>query len=102
PRPYTIQGPLHHRYKAYRMTLDSGLGFGNYIGVEGTTWKKPPILKSPSETRTVNHRHLELFYDGHRLQTVAWRTPHGVYWISNTLQELVPGPQMLAMAASLT
>jgi polyisoprenyl-teichoic acid--peptidoglycan teichoic acid transferase len=102
PRAYSIQGPLHHRYKAYRMTLDSGLGFGNSIGVEGTTWKNPPLLKKPSETRRSNHRTLELFYDGHRLRVVAWRTPHGVYWISNTLQELVPGPQMLAMAASLT
>jgi polyisoprenyl-teichoic acid--peptidoglycan teichoic acid transferase len=101
PRAYTIRGPLHHRYRAYRMTLDSNLGFGNYIGVEGTTWKNPPLLKSPSEVRRVHHRKLELFYDGHRLRVVAWRTPHGVYWISNTLQELVPGPQMLAMAVSL-
>jgi polyisoprenyl-teichoic acid--peptidoglycan teichoic acid transferase len=103
PRRYLIQGPLRHRYRAYRMTLNSGLGgFGNYIGVQGTTWRNPPILKSPSETRTMNHRKLELFYDGHRLRLVAWRTSRGVYWISNTLQELVPGPQMLAMAASLT
>jgi hypothetical protein len=33
---------------------------------------------------------------------VAWRTPHGSYWISNTLQELVPGRQLVEMAASLT
>jgi polyisoprenyl-teichoic acid--peptidoglycan teichoic acid transferase len=102
PRAYTIQGPLRHRYKAYRMVLDSGLGFGNYLGVEGTTWKDPPLLKKPSEVRRLNHRSLELFYDGHRLRVVAWRTPRGVYWVSNTLQELVPGRQMLAIAASLT
>ena len=102
PRKYTLQGPLHHSYRAYRMTLDSGLGFGNYIGVQGITWKNPPILKSPDAFRTVNHRRLMLFDDGHRIQTVAWRTRHGVYWISNTLQELVSGQQMLAMAASLT
>jgi LCP family protein required for cell wall assembly len=102
PRAYAIQGPGGHPYKAYRMVLDSGLAFGNYIGVEGTVWKSPPILKSPSAFRTMNHKRLELFYDGHRLQLVAWRTPHGVYWISNTLQELLPGPQLLAMAASLT
>jgi hypothetical protein len=102
PRAYAIQGPGGHQYKAYRMVLDSGLGFGNYIGVEGTTWKTPPILKSPSEFRTMSHKRLELFYDGHRLQLVAWRTPRGVYWIANTLQELVSGPQLLAMAASLS
>jgi LCP family protein required for cell wall assembly len=102
PRAYMIDGPLHHRYKAYRMVLNSGLGgFGNYIGVQGTTWKNPPILKSPSETTTRNHRKLELFYDGHRLRLVAWRTPRAAYWISNTLQELVPGSQLVAMAASL-
>jgi LCP family protein required for cell wall assembly len=102
PRKYTLQGPLHHHYHAYRITLDSGRGFGNYIGVQATNWKNPPILKSPDAFRTVDHRKLELFYDGHRIQTVAWRTHHGVYWISNTLQELVPGQQMLAIAASLT
>jgi LCP family protein required for cell wall assembly len=102
PRAYTLQGPGGRGYKSYRLVLDSGLGFGNYIGVQGTTWKDPPILKSPSAYETVNHRKLELFYDGNRVQLVAWRTPHGSYWISNTLQELVPGRQLVEMAANLT
>jgi LCP family protein required for cell wall assembly len=102
PRAYVLQGPGGRGYKSYRMVLDSGLGFGNYIGVQGTSWKDPPILKSPGAYETVNHRKLELFYDGHRVLLVAWRTPHGSYWISNTLQELVPGRQMVEMAASLT
>jgi LCP family protein required for cell wall assembly len=102
PRAYTLQSPGGRGYKSYRMVLDSGLGFGNYIGVQGTTWKSPPILRSPGAYETVNHRKLELFYDGHRVQLVAWRTTHGSYWISNTLQELVPGRQMVEMAASLS
>ena len=26
-----------------------------------------------------------MYYDGDRLRLVAWRTPRGVYWVSNTL-----------------
>ena len=30
-------------------------------------------------------RKYELFYDGDRLRLIAWRTPRGAYWVSNTL-----------------
>jgi LCP family protein required for cell wall assembly len=103
PRAYTIDGPLHHRYKSYRLTLEINGGVdGRYLGVQGTTWKHPPLLDHVSETRTVNHKRLELFYDAHRLRVVAWRTSHGVYWVSNDLRESISNRQLLAMASSLT
>ena len=49
-------------------------GIGQYYGVQGTSWKAPPILDSPSETRKIDGRTYELFYDGGRLRLVAWRT----------------------------
>jgi len=88
-------------YPAYRMVLDSGRGLGNFLGVQGTTWLTPPILRHPSEIRVVGGRPLQLFFDGSRLRLVAWRTNRAVYWISNTLQENVGNAQMLGMAASL-
>jgi LCP family protein required for cell wall assembly len=103
PRKYSIDGPQHHQYKSYRLTLEINGGVdGRYVGVEGTTWKSPPILDHVSETRSVNHRKLELFFDGKRLRLVAWRTTNGVYWVENDLRESVPNKQMLAMASSLT
>ena len=47
-------------------------------------------------------KRLELFYDGHKLTVVAWRTSHAVYWVSNTLTDDLSNAQMLGIAASLT
>jgi LCP family protein required for cell wall assembly len=100
PRAYRIKVG-GKPYPAYRMTIFGG-GLGQYYGVQGTTWRDPPVLRSPSETRVVNGRKLDLYYDGRRLRFVAWHTPKAVYWIANTLLETVGEQQMLAMAASLT
>ena len=74
---------------------------GEYYGIQGTTWREPPILDDPSETRKVNGRKLELHYDGRRLRLVAWRTKRAVYWVSNTLTQSLSTRQMIAIAASL-
>ena len=42
------------------------------------------------------------FYDGNRLRMIAWRTPHGAYWVSNTLSLKLTNEQMRAIARSLT
>ncbi len=83
------------------MVIKKGL-VGEYYGVQGMTWREPPILEDPSETRSVDGRKLYLYYDGNRLQRVAWKTPRAVYWVSNTLLETLSGKQMLAIARSLT
>ena len=73
PRIYTIRDELgKKRHKAYRLVLSKGLA-GEYYGVQGMTWKDPPILDGAHETRTVNGRKLLLYYDGKRLRLVAWQ-----------------------------
>ena len=84
------------------MVLTLNPNLGQYYGVQGTTWQNPPILDNPSETRTVAGKRLVLFYTGHKLAVVAWRTPKGAYWISNTLTADLSNGQMLAIASSFT
>ena len=43
----------------------------------------------------------ELYVNGGKLSLVAWHTPQAVYWISNTLNDLIGNRQMIAIAASL-
>ncbi|PZS12674.1 MAG: LytR family transcriptional regulator, partial [Solirubrobacterales bacterium] len=57
---------------------------------------------NPTQTRTVAGRRLALYFNGHKLTLVAWRTPQAVYWISNTLTDVLGNQQMLGIAASLT
>ena len=100
-RAYNIYDRGHHKYRAYRIVGYAG-DIGQYYGVEGTTWTSPPLLDNPSETRTLNGRKFELFFDGSRLRLVAYRTKRGVYWVSNTLLQTLTNQQMLALAESLT
>ena len=100
-RAYNIYDRGHHKYRAYRIVAFAG-DIGQYYGVEGMTWSSPPLLDNPSETRTLNGRKFELFFDGGRLRLVAYRTKKAVYWVSNTLLQTLTNQQMLALAQSLT
>ncbi|MDX6657903.1 MAG: polyisoprenyl-teichoic acid--peptidoglycan teichoic acid transferase [Solirubrobacteraceae bacterium] len=100
-RAYDIYDRGRHRYRAYRIVAFAG-DIGQYYGVQGTTWSSPPILDNPSETRKINGRKFELFFDGSRLRLVAYRSKRAVYWVSNTLLETLTNQQMLALASSLT
>ena len=75
---------------------------GEYYGVQGTTWRNPPILNSPTQTERIGGKQLIEYFNGHKLSLVAWRTPQAVYWISNTLTDALSNSQMIAIAASLT
>ena len=86
PRIYGIRDERGKLHRAYRLVVSKGV-VGEYYGIQGTTWREPPILDDPSETRKVNGRKLELHYDGRRLRLVAWRTKRAVYWVSNTLTQ---------------
>jgi LCP family protein required for cell wall assembly len=101
PRQYEIDGPDGKRYHAYRITLTTNYQLDTFYGVQGTTWNDPPLLSSPSGTRTVNGRKLFLYKDGSKLTTVAWHHDGDAYWISNTLTEDLTNGQMLSIAASL-
>jgi polyisoprenyl-teichoic acid--peptidoglycan teichoic acid transferase len=102
PRTYEIHDQSGRGYPSYRMVVTLNPNLGQYYGVQGTTWQNAPILDNPNETRTVGGKRVVLYYTGHKLATVAWRTSQGVYWISNTLTADLSNAQMLAIASSLT
>jgi LCP family protein required for cell wall assembly len=100
PRVYKLRGPDGKRYGAYRMVMNRTNANGEYYGLQGTTWKDPPILDDPSETRKIGGREYLLFFAGDRLRLVGWRTPKAAYWISNTLLQTLTKRQMMAIARS--
>jgi hypothetical protein len=101
PRTYTITDRGGERHRAYRIVVDAGEDLGQYYGIQGTTWRNPPLLDDPSETRVIDGRELDLYYDGRKLRLVALRTDDAVYWVSNTLSLTLTNSQMLDLAASL-
>jgi hypothetical protein len=73
---------------------------GEYYGLQGTRWKDPPIIKSPSEIRNYRGRKFMIFKDGDRVRLVAWQTKGATYWVSNTLLQTISKNDMLAIARS--
>jgi LCP family protein required for cell wall assembly len=101
PRRYMIHDESGQPYVAYRLTLVINSALGQYYGIQGMTWQNPPILDKPTATKLVAGKQLLLYAGGGKLSVVAWRTPHGVYWVSNTLTDSIGNAQMVAIAASL-
>jgi len=101
PRVYGMRAPDGRVYSAYRMVVQrTPRATGDFYGIQGTTWKDPPILERPSETRKLDGRRFELHYDGDRLRLVAWRTREGCFWVSNSLLQKLSEQQMLSIARS--
>jgi len=73
---------------------------GQYYDLEGTSWQSPPILNNPNQTIELGGRKMQLYFEGQRLRLVSWRHGSGVYWLVNTLQNLLTNRQMLAIAAA--
>jgi LCP family protein required for cell wall assembly len=101
PRKYLIQTPQHHAAAAYQLTVELNATLGQYYDVQGMTWQHAPILAKPTEVRVVGGKTLDLYFSGAKLTLVAWHTPAGVYWISNTLTDNLDKRQMIGLAASL-
>jgi len=102
PRAYVLRDQQHRPHVAYRMTLVLNSLLGEYYGVQGTTWQRPPLLGSPLETKVVAGKRLQIYEQGGGITNVAWQTAHGVYWVSNTLTTDIPNREMINLAASLT
>jgi LCP family protein required for cell wall assembly len=96
PRAYSLRGKRNRKYRAYRLVISEG-EIGHYYGIQGTTWKNPPILSGPHEDREVGGRKVQVYYDGERVRLVSWKTKQGAYWISNTLTQKLTLKQMLAI-----
>ena len=93
---------VYHQYKFVIPYEEEGSygAFLSYYGVSGTDWKDPPILKNPSEYRTIDGREYMLFYERERLRLVAWQTSKGSHWVINTLTHALTEEEMLAVATS--
>lgn len=91
------------KFPAFRLTYALGEGkyFGQYYGVQGTTWKDAPILTTAHTTVKRGGRTLQVYRAGSRIKMVAWITPEGAYWVSNSLSLALTKDQMLDIAASL-
>jgi LCP family protein required for cell wall assembly len=100
PRVYRLLDEQGKRRQAYRIVVSIGQP-GEFYGVQGTTWRDPPILAEPDRLRKVDGRDLMLFYDGKRLRMVGWRTPRAAYWVTNTLGRKLSNARLLAIARSL-
>ncbi len=100
PRAHEIEHNGGGSHRAYRIVLSQG-DSGQYYGVQGTTWRSPPILKGTSTQRRMRGRTYRVYRDGSHIRLVAWRTGQAVYWVSNTLSARLSNAQMLAVARSL-
>jgi LCP family protein required for cell wall assembly len=100
PRSYEIFDRDKKRYRAYRLVLYEG-ELGQYYGVQGTTWKTPPILDNPTDERIIGGRRFRRYFAGKKIRLMAWETPKAVYWVSNTLSQKLTNRQMMEIARSL-
>ena len=92
------------RYPAFRLTFSAGEGkyFGQYYGVQGTTWKDAPILKEAHTMVRRRNRTLNAYSAGGRYRIVSWTTDDGVFWVSNSVSLALGNKQMLDIASSFT
>jgi polyisoprenyl-teichoic acid--peptidoglycan teichoic acid transferase len=88
-----------HGHPAYVVVVAQG-GLGQYYDLQGTTWGNPPILDNPDQTIQLAGRKMQLSFEGQRLRIVAWHDGTAVYWLVNTLQNILTNKQMLAIAAA--
>jgi LCP family protein required for cell wall assembly len=101
PYTYKLKDERGKKHDAYRIVAKKSLGVGEYYGIQGMTWRYPPILDDPHEDVRVGKRKMMVYRDGKRIRLIAWRTPKAVYWVSNTLTRSLSNQQMLGIAGSL-
>jgi LCP family protein required for cell wall assembly len=102
PRVYHLRDTDNQRHGAYRMVAELPLSDGiHYFGIQGIQgWSDPPILDSPSLTKTINGREYDIYVDGDRVSIVAWHRGENSYWIANDLLNTLTNDQMIGMARS--
>jgi LCP family protein required for cell wall assembly len=102
PRVYHFKDTDGNRRAAYRMTLEMSLPDGvHYFGVQGIRgWTDPPILANPSLTKTIHGREYDIYLDGDRVKMISWTRGENVYWISNSLLQVLTNDQMVGIARS--
>lgn len=86
-----------HGGHAYVVAVAQG-GLGQYYDLQGTDWTKPPILTNPNQAVQLGGRSFDVYFEGQRIRLVAWHDGRGIYWVVNTLQNILTNRQMLAIA----
>jgi hypothetical protein len=97
--PDLVRGYRLDGHDAYVVVVAQG-GLGQYYDLQGTTWSNPPILNNPNQTVQLGSRTVRVYFEGHRIRMVAWTQGPGVYWVVNTLQNILTNDQMLAIAGA--
>jgi LCP family protein required for cell wall assembly len=102
PRIYHLRDTDEKRHGAYRMVVEWPLSDGiHYFGLQGIQgWSDPPILDSPSLTKTINGREYDIYVDGDRISMVAWHRGNNSYWVANDLLNSLSSDQMIGIARS--
>jgi len=76
-------------------------GIGQYYGIQGTSWKDPPVLDMATDEVRLAGRTFRIEYDGARIRRLIWKTPNGTYWVNNSLKNSLTNAEMRAIARSL-
>lgn len=95
----TVRSYALHGGHAYVVVVSQG-GLGQYYNLQGTDWTNPPILNNPNQTIILGGRRVQLYFEGQRLRMVAWHDGRAVYWLINTLQNILTNREMLSIAAA--
>jgi LCP family protein required for cell wall assembly len=94
-RVYRLNGD-----SAVRLVYNGPSGL-DYWGIQQTSWTDAPILGGPTVTRRIGAREYRLYFNGSRLHMVAFEENDAVYWVSNTLLDVLSNETMLAIAKGL-
>lgn len=86
-------------HKALRLVYR--MGSNEYWGVQMTNWEDAPVLGDKSLTRRIGGRVYDLYFDGPKLHMIVLKTPHGQYWVVNTLLDRLSNETMIAIAKGL-
>ncbi len=90
-------------WQAYRIVVRLGeAANGQFYGIQGTTWKDPPVLDLADDEERLGGRTFRVQYDGRKIRRMMLTTSHGTYWVSNSLNAALSNAEMRAIAKSLT
>jgi len=95
--PYRVYKTGGHKAVYVTYSADA---YDAVFGVQAIQWEDPPILDGPTTERVVGGRTLYLYFNGNRLQRIAWRQDGISYWLENSLTGRIPNAAMIAMAKS--
>ena len=102
-RFFGIDGGNDRLYHGYKFVVSRpGTTYPTaYYGISGTDWLGAPLFANPDATRRIGEREYSFYYDGPALRMLAFERDKAMYWVTNTLDNLLTEPQMIAIAQNL-